>query len=148
MGAIIKYFAIIFISLCLTSCGTFRKDCSQLYSGFGQEESLEYRSCKAGNGDKEYEFQLGMAAYLLGKYKEARTLFQSATYDEPSTISIYQPPVGNQKYGSILRNDNGLAEAGHLSAKYMLSEIYRNGKGVKINIKRADKFLKKAWVVK
>lgn len=148
MGTIIKYFAIIFISLCLTSCGTFRKDCSQLYSGFGQEESLEYRSCRAGNGDKEYEFRLGMEAYLLGKYKEARTLFQSAAYDEPSTISIYQPPVGNHKYGSILRIDNGLAEAGHLSAKYMLSEIYRNGKGVKTNIKRADKFLKKSRVVK
>lgn len=144
MGAIITKIIIIVFMLCLTSCGTFRKDCSAFYPEIGQEESLEYRSCRASNGDKEYEFRLAMEAYLIGKYKEARTLFQNAAYDKPDTISIYQPPIGGKKYGSILRIDNGLAEPGHKGAKYMLSEIYRKGNGVRVNVKQADKYLRES----
>ena len=120
------------------------KDCSVFRTENGSEETLEYRSCLAGNGVKEYEFRMGMEAYLVGNYKEAIGYFRSAAVDEPKVISIYQPPVGNQKYGSILRIDNGMAEAGHKGAKYMLSEIYRYGRGVKINEKRADAYLKES----
>ncbi len=102
--------------------------------------TFEYRECQAGNGSKAFQFQLGMEMYVIGEFDTARKLFEQSAERISPTMSIYQPPIGNESYGTIHRFDNPNAHPGNNAARYMLSRMYTLGQGVTVNERRAERY--------
>ncbi|MDA0707882.1 MAG: hypothetical protein O2963_02240 [Proteobacteria bacterium] len=98
--------------------------------------------CQAKRGNEEAQYQVGMNAYYIENYKEARTWFRRAASGRAYEYALYQPPIGNQKYGTTIMLPTNSGSEGHSRAKSMLALMYEKGLGVDVDIKKANKYRK------
>jgi len=108
--------------LSLAGCSMFIKDCGKL-SG----DETAYRHCTASQGNAQAQYELGLAAYELADYQTALKWLKLAAAPDSGRIPVYMPPVGGQKYGTVMMMDSGRATAGHRAAQSLLAEIYHRG---------------------
>ncbi|WP_417318116.1 tetratricopeptide repeat protein [Emcibacter sp.] len=123
----------------LNSCaGLLLPDCSKVRDDFEK-----FRECRAKNGDREAQYNIGREAFVDEDYKTALKWLKIAAEPNSGYTYIYIPPVGSQKYGTTKRVDTHDAHPGHSGAQTLLAEIYEKGLGVKPDPKKAEKYRKK-----
>lgn len=117
-----------------------------IYSGFAP--MLRHLQCRSGRGDKDAKLALGRfyeaglgVAQDLGR---AAALYAEAARAEPSTISLYSPPVTKGGAGQVIRVPNPNASPGLAEAKYRLGRMYLEGRGVPRDLGRGRKLIQEA----
>jgi TPR repeat protein len=109
----------------------------------GSEELM----CRAGRGDKDAQLQLGIA-YETGDgmpidYARAARLYRDAAAPVSGTTFIYSPPVGKAP-GQVIPIRTGADQPGRAEAQYRLARLYRDGRGVRQDLARAERLFAQA----
>lgn len=113
----------------VTGCTSIGFRCDTLLVG-----SIEQRECLAIGGNKNAQYQLGLDASNAGDHKAALRWLEMAAKPISSSQSIYVPPVGGQKYGTVMMLNNGVGSAGHVEARSLIEKIRKDEKNKKVNI--------------
>lgn len=121
--------------LVLPGCSLLIPDCSKV-----SYDPEAYRKCIASQGNSQAQYELGLLAYGREDYKAALKWLRMAAAPSSGRTPIYMPPVGGQKYGTVMMMDTGKATAGHGKAQSLLAEIYDKGLGVEMDKKQADHY--------
>ena len=111
-------------------------------------QSLERLVCEARHGDQ-------FSQYILGKlYEEgvgvpadpgeAAKWYRRAAKARSGNTYVYSAPVGDERYGRVIPVATGPATPGLSEAQYRLGLLYRDGRGVDQNLKRARRWLERA----
>lgn len=119
----------------LSGCAILLPDCGKL-----GDKPDEYRTCRANQGDKQSQYERGLIYYEKADYKNALKWLKLAASAVSGKTAIYMPPVGGQKYGTVMNMDSGMASSGHNGAKRLLANMYERGLGVKPDPEEAEKW--------
>ena len=126
--------------LLIYGCATTPVNCELLSHG-----TSEYRHCRADEGSKEYQFRVGMEAFVYRDYEKARKYFKHAAREISSRNQISVPSYHNdnplERTNIERRNEE---EKGHKGAHFMLAEMYKKGIGVAMNDRLAAKHIEKS----
>ncbi|MCP5382255.1 MAG: sel1 repeat family protein [Kordiimonadaceae bacterium] len=120
--------------LILSGCAAGFQDCGK-YAG-----TDNYKICMASQGDKEMQYQLGLAAYKAMDMDTAIKWLKKAAEPVSDDKMMYMPPVGGQKYGMVTRMPDTNPKPGHPEAQKLLAKIYEEGIGVKKDSKKATRY--------
>lgn len=104
-------------------------------------------TCQAERGDKSAQLRLGIAyetgdgvpldlAHAAGLYRAAAAPVSGATF-------IYSPPVGKAP-GQVIPIRTGADQPGLAEAQYRLAQMYRDGRGVRKDLARAERLFAQA----
>lgn len=102
----------------LSGCAYYFTNCNKFAVG-----SQQYHECLAAHDVKEAQYVLGLEAYETGDIKTAKKWLKRAARPESKTIPVYMPPVGGQKYGTIMYFDKPSPQPGHSDARILLNKI-------------------------
>ena len=127
--------SLVIASLALQGCSIFIKDCTKLSGDRGA-----YRECTASQGNTKAQYELGVQAFEAKEYKNALKWLKLAATPNSGRMPIYMPPVGGQKYGTVMMMDSGQATQGHRAAQLLLAEIYEKGLGVDTDVQKANRY--------
>ncbi|MCJ9428508.1 tetratricopeptide repeat protein [Kordiimonas marina] len=129
------------VALMLSGCANLGGLVCSTRSDGSQIADLKADSCR---GNRQSAFALGWA-YETGKgvekdeklavryYKQAAAASSGQTY-------IYVPPAGDVA-GYTMPVNSGPASPGLAEAQYRLGLMYRDGRGARVNLSRARKYL-------
>lgn len=124
-----------FIAL-LASCKTVPpQDCYTLERG-----TTEYRTCRALNGDKEFQFRLAMEYHLNGDLKKGRDWLHEAARNISGLKTIEHEVYRGIGVMQQVNMAQEKPQEGHKAALQMLATIYEQGIDVLPNQSRADAF--------
>jgi len=135
MKPFIKNITTVMLVFILPGCGIFIKDCAKLS---GDDEA--YQQCLASRGNQQAQYELGLVAYEGKDYKTSLKWLKLAASQHSGRTAVYTPPVGGQKYGTVMMMDSGPATAGHAGAQSLLADIYDRGLGVKADREKAQNY--------
>ena len=123
----------------LAGCAGEPLDC-----GLYERGSSDFRHCRASEGSKEFMFRLGVEKYVLGDYEAAEEWLKRALKNEVLKSHAEVPIPGRSINDTIRYEDVKLREKGIGAAGYILSMMYRDGKGVSKSADRAQRYLEQA----
>ena len=135
MKNFIKILVVPLAVILLSSCGTMQMDCLTLS---GDRDA--YRHCMAIQGNSPAQYELGVAAFEAEDYHTAINWLKRAARSKTSGLPYYiEPTVTNRSdIRSILENEPNMP--GHNGALWLLERIYREGIGVQIDLKAAERY--------
>ncbi len=134
----IKFLILIVVSITLSGCAGLY-NCSRI-----TDNPAAFQECQAKNGNSNAQYELGLAAYEIGNIETAIKWLKKAASPDTALSHIYMPPVGGQKYGSVLSLPKSNPYPGHKEAQLLLSKIYAEGDGVERDYKKAERYFKMA----
>ena len=112
------------------------------------EQSLERLVCEARDGDQSSQYLLGKlyedGVGVPADLGEAAKWYRRAAKGRSGTTYVYSAPVGDERYGRVLPVTTGPDTPGLSEAQYRLGLLYRDGRGVDRNLKRARRWLERA----
>jgi TPR repeat protein len=109
------------IILCcmLSNCALMRQECSELAG-----DANAFRQCSANQGDRQSQFELGYMAYDSQDYETALKWFKRAALPQRVGNDLFIEP----------RNKS------HKGAQNFLADMYEQGLGVDIDLKKAEEY--------
>jgi len=104
--------------------------------------------CRAWSGDKLAQLEMGKRLEsgdgVAIDLRQAARFYRMAAQDVSGTTYVYSPPVGKHGRAMVLPIRTGSDQPGLSEAKYRLSLMYRDGRGVRRNAGKAERLINEA----
>jgi TPR repeat protein len=135
MTSIFKSILLTILCLILSNCTLMRQECSELAGDVNA-----FRQCSANQGDRQSQFELGYMAYDIQDYETALKWFKRAAMPQRVGKDLFiesnnkSQTIPSESYG----RDTTLP--GHKGAQKFLADMYEQGLGVEIDLKKAEEY--------
>ncbi|NVJ99203.1 MAG: SEL1-like repeat protein [Alphaproteobacteria bacterium] len=126
-------------ALSLQGCATGGVFCSANH----ENPRVEAQMRDVCEGDRNAAMQLGLWFESQEEYEEAVRYYQVAASAHAGQTYIYVPPAGDVA-GYVMPVDTGPRVPGNAEAQYRLGLMYRDGRGVRQNEKKARSYFARA----
>jgi len=118
----------------LSNCGMMHADCSTL-----RGDAAAYRECMANQGSQDFQYQLGLEAYENEDYDTAIKWLKRATVTRVDNLPYYAERERPRR-GTVAAMNVRKPNPGHRGAMRMLANMYEQGIGVDVDLKRAQRY--------
>jgi TPR repeat protein len=125
------------IILCcmLSNCALMRQECSELAG-----DANAFRQCSANQGDRQSQFELGYMAYDSQDYETALKWFKRAALPQRVGNDLFIEPRNKSQTIPSESYVRDTTLPGHKGAQNFLADMYEQGLGVDIDLKKAEEY--------